>query len=332
MELTPDEAQALFEELIRDDHGPEVSENITGLVALRRVNTSQALELQQSREWPDFFYEHASPETRDRLIEQLAPKNSYLSGPLYRLAFIGDGTVVELFHEWRQSPPAWQIKSHPESSYYAEEAGWFLSKDGIRHELTFPGAVATKKTSSTRTGAQIGGRLDKQCSRCGANLVNALTLNATEPQFAFLGIGGIVHIPVCDWCVLDNDPATPTEKALTIWVHYELDGTSRIDVTGPAHHEVQPYVETMDATWTTDARPASPWHAFVGGSFAVPVIGGNPMWLQDAEYARCPDCSAPMRHLAWIPLECLASEPTEGIFYVQVCVHCQIATVLHQST
>jgi len=333
MALTDGEVVALFEELIRNDHGAEsgISLSIENLVALRNVDTSRALELQPTKNWPSWFYHTASSETRDRLIELLWHKDGRANNLLLNLAFVGDSTVVDRFHDWQQSPPDWQATLPGKPSIYAEEAGWLLTNDGARHELTFAGTVATERLDGVHAAVLIGGRLDQKCPRCEVNLVNALTFDGADPQFAFLGIEGKVQIPMCDWCVLDNHLVLDVESELSIWVHYQLDGTSRMEITGPTEFDSKGWVETMDVMWTSDVRAASPWRAFAE-SVQVPVIGGNPMWLQDAQYARCPECNRAMRHLAWIPLTCLVSDGADGIWYLQACVGCQIATTVYQQT
>lgn len=61
------------------------------------------------------------------------------------------------------------------------------------------------------------------------------------------------------------------------------------------------------------------------------ALGGVPMWIQDAEYPRCPDCRNLMSFLAQFDNSSMP-EPEEGIYYAFFCGPCRIAAVNYQQT
>ncbi|NMM91785.1 hypothetical protein B2J88_47180 [Rhodococcus sp. SRB_17] len=335
MALTADQADQRFDELFDGDRRPDAATDseLVNLVALRDLNTAAVVASAAAEYWPPFFNKDASAATRDTLLARLEQSTDTgdANQLLLALAFVGDATVVERFHAWEDTPHPWQALLHVGPRTYAHQAGWTLGGPGVRRELTFPGTVATRQASDPETGATIGGLLLELCPSCGASLVNALTLDGTNAQFDFLGLPGMLRIPACAWCSMFNDAAGSLGTGVTIWVRYPLDGTNTLDVTGTPDHDRGEYQETMNQTWSPDPVAFGPWRAQADVA-EVPIIGGQPMWLQDAEYAACPDCANTMRHLAWIPLNCLVVDGAEGIWYVQACPDCQVATVIYQQT
>jgi len=60
-------------------------------------------------------------------------------------------------------------------------------------------------------------------------------------------------------------------------------------------------------------------------------LGGGPMWLQDSQYPRCPECQQVMKFLAQFDNGPM-TPPEEGIYYSFYCPDCRIAAVNYQQT
>ncbi|HVV71161.1 MAG TPA: DUF1963 domain-containing protein, partial [Verrucomicrobiae bacterium] len=105
--------------------------------------------------------------------------------------------------------------------------------------------------------------------------------------------------------------------------------------------------EWHPATATSETAPSGTWpscecqlssSAFPPFAAANPfrlddasTLGGIPMWLQDAEYPRCPDCAKPMQFLAQF-YNLAMPKPEEGMFYSFFCRECEVAAVNYQQT
>jgi hypothetical protein len=59
------------------------------------------------------------------------------------------------------------------------------------------------------------------------------------------------------------------------------------------------------------------------------TIGGVPMWLQHADYPRCPRCAERMRFLAQHDNSAIRGE---GLYYAFYCPNCRILAVTYQQT
>ena len=71
---------------------------------------------------------------------------------------------------------------------------------------------------------------------------------------------------------------------------------------------------------------------FLGaGSEDLNTIGGFANWIQDWQYAVCPDCGRPMRYLAQIQWDTVL-ENMEGTLYIEFCPDCRVAAMIHQQT
>ena len=59
------------------------------------------------------------------------------------------------------------------------------------------------------------------------------------------------------------------------------------------------------------------------------AIGGKPQWINDAQYAECPECGKRMKHLAQLGSEHIEFD---GTIYVQICTDCHIAATCYQQS
>ncbi|MFK4791779.1 hypothetical protein [Microbacterium sp. ZW T5_56] len=339
MALTQEQAAARLAELATPHSRgrgsrtkPEWSAEAVNLAALRNLDTHAFADAPQAEEHPSFFLKDASPATRDRLLALLKDPDATAGKTLHALAFIGGDAVAARFRAWEQDPPRWREQLHVGPEVYALQADWEPATDGSQHDLTFPSAVVFRRSEASPVGDSIGGRADGRCPRCEGALINAVTIDGANPRYHAFGLTGVVSVPACPWCAMF---AGTTGDGIQDWVRYEADGSSRIELGHadvPERHDSAP---ALRATWAPAAEHASGstslWRTHADCD-EVPVLGGHPLWLQDAEYMHCPDCDRRMRHLAWIPLSCLSEEGEEGIWYVQICGEDRVAVVLFQQT
>lgn len=317
----------------------EWSAEAVNLAALRDLDTRAFADAPHAEDSPSFLLKDASPATRDRLLASLEDHPGVAAGnALHALAFIGDDAVASRFRAWEQSPPSWRERLHVGPEVYALQADWEPTADGTRRHLTFPAAVAFQPGEAPPTGGTIGGTADGRCPRCGGTLTNAVTIAGANPRYQAFELAGVVSVPVCPPCAMLTEA---NGDGAWDWVRYETDGTSRIEATSAIEPEHGDPELSLPVTWipATEYVGGSAIHSIDTGPwrthadcYEVPVVGGHPLWLQDAEYARCPDCGRRMRHLAWIPLHCLSEDGEEGIWYVQICTDDRVAVVVHQQT
>ena len=138
-----------------------------------------------------------------------------------------------------------------------------------------------------------------------------------DERLAFLDINGKIKIKYCGSCL-------PWEEF--IYCKYEENGESIVInrdggsgdfIEDEILNEVKPYVissRRVSKVYCTEWDKSS--------------IGGAPTFIDDANYAKCPECGKKMRHLAQLGEECTGS----GIIYVQICKDCQMAATLYQQS
>jgi hypothetical protein len=77
----------------------------------------------------------------------------------------------------------------------------------------------------------------------------------------------------------------------------------------------------------TDCPPFAPANVFEMDD--ATTIGGMPMWLQEADYPRCPTCAERMRFLAQHDKSAIRGE---GLYYALYCPDCRVVAVNYQQT
>lgn len=268
--------------------------------------------------YPSVLYKDAAPETRDKLIallEQDGAANA--NGYLIALAAIGDECVAESFKKWETHPPAWREALHVGPSVYALEGGWCL-EDGRRKPLVFDTCYALEQIDNCLPEERVfGGTSTDKCPHCGSSYMNMLILDGRDKRLAFLGLHGRIKIKYCDCCL-------PWEEFL--YCRYEEDGESTV-----IYHE-HGWGELCDddslnrqKVFALSAKPAAKNYC---EQFDRCAVGGAPAFVDDANYAICPDCKKRMKHLAQ-----LGSEWTDcGTEYIQICTDCKIAAVTYQQS
>ena len=91
--------------------------------------------------------------------------------------------------------------------------------------------------------------------------------------------------------------------------------------------------------------PTSPWQSALlslsprmpmqalesdGGGGSASQIGGQPNWVQDAQYPKCPDCGQSMHFLAQLDNGDFPSH--EGIHYAFLCADCRVTATHYQQS
>lgn len=314
--LTPDEAQARFDEEFGDGSAEPDGDEITDIAAIFHVNTSR-VNADTNEYWPDEYFEQAGPDVRDELIRRVEAEDGEVNSLLVRLANIGDDVVVRRFRDWTENPPRWTQNLYVPVAEYAHEANWELV-DGERRSLTFGTVLVLRRGSAAIVGPGEGA-----CPNCETTLFTAVDL----PDASAYDLPGHVRIRLCPTCVIFSSASD--EREGRSHYRFDLDGGGMLDV------ELEDDVESEAAVtvaWEVDpVAVASPWRAGTWDARA-PVIGGRPSWEQDAEYDECPDCGRTMRHLAWLPMHELTDGGTWGSVYVQVCTECRVASGSFQTT
>lgn len=304
--LIEDKDTDLYEELIRKE---DIQEPAFAEAAL-----------EQGIFRPAELYKDASPQVRDKLIALLEEEENNtlnINGILLALAAIGDEVVVETFKKWEENPPAWRRKIYAGPAEYAMEGGWCIEA-GSKKELTHDICYALQKVETCEPDHNVyGGPSEDRCPHCGSKYVDILVLGGKDPRLAFLGIEGKIKIKTCKACL-------PWEEY--IFSKYEEDGESKVINQDSGMGEL-----IEDENWDkkryfmlSKSAVAKHYCSEWEGS----AVGGVPKYVDDANYAACPECGKRMRHLAQLGEEYTGY----GNIYVQICKACKVAATLYQQS
>jgi len=298
------------------------------LLAYQDINTEKIAKAAYENKLysPYSIYRNASPDVRDGLIAELLKPDCDEAGNIQAcLAQIGDKMVQAVFIKLEESPLPWRENLYVNPSVYAEAGGWSFDESGnqtLVHETCY---ALNDNAKSSDKAVSIGEKRDEYCSVCGCQMMDILTLDGRDERLAFLGINGLLKIPICPWCCCFTDDNV---------IRYQLDGISTY--TGniaPCFKENKMRAEDIDKmtknTYVLDGEPTNAFRSH--GEFSVPTIGGMPNWIQDWIYLNCPDCGKKMTYIMSIPWDCIA-DGFEGTLYIEICIDCQVARVFHQQT
>lgn len=314
----------------------KVNEALEALKMERNVDLFEELIQQQDIKEPEFaeaaleqgifrpaaLYEGASPQVRDRLISMLEnPEISklQLNGILLALAQIGDDVVVEAFKRWEENPPAWRRKLYVGPAFYALEGGWSI-EDGRKKELIHEVSYALCRQENKDTPENVHGKpSEDRCPHCGSKYVDIMVVDGAEPRLSFLGIGGKIKVKTCKACLPYGD---------YIFCKYEEDGESKVICHEQGDGD---FIEDEDLEWGAEncfVLSEEPVAKHYCSEWEGSAIGGVPAYVNDANYAICPECGEHMKHFAQ-----LGSEYTGyGNIYVQICSKCKIAATTYQQS
>lgn len=280
---------------------------------------------------PPNLYLDAPEAVGEEIIASLggAQEQLSLNHRLLALAWTRGEAARRAFAQWLRVPPAWGPSLHVPAEDYLPSAGWTLDAAGQRRDLIatpcyrFASEVDAPADAS-EAGPEVPCRvsLAERCPACGGDLRWLFDFSQLPESFFS---GGRAEAPrrvlACLGCAL----------YCTVFTRYLPDGgaewhpateceeTDRVDL-GPA--------VTLRLLW----RPQPPFAAAEPFRIAdATSLGGVPMWVQDAEYPRCPDCRDLMAFLAQLDNSSLP-QAEEGIFYSFFCAHCRTAAVSYQQT
>jgi hypothetical protein len=231
------------------------------------------------------------------------------------LAWIGDAAVQHQFQAWRAEGVKLG-KSFVEPYRYALEAGWELTMDGQRRELTFPIAfpveLASDEAPRSSDVLKIGGKLDESCGSCGNPLSRLIELDVSDQRLVSFSMSGRIQIPVCLPCY----GVTFAEQVPKQGLRWSAASTG------------QPKAESLWLRRTSvnlGVRTSTPIEGlYTGGSW----IGGYGSWHNDAVYPNCPRCSLTMRFLARIDLNAFG---VVGLCHAFVCTDCRTSAAMCES-
>ena len=283
--------------------------------------------------YPNFLYQNADADTRDRLISLLEDYGTEdVFGALTALAAIGDETTAECFVKWEEHPRLWMKKlaSHP--MHYAKAGGWVVEQ-GERRQLYFDRCYALEKAEDKNLEENVfGGVCEDSCPSCGSRFVNELVIDGGDERLAFLGIPGKIKIKYCAACVTEMDYS---------FCRWQEDGESEFIGWEFAGKPWSPKVPP-DGSGTVCADVWSKHSRFVLSQKPVSMnyckrdersaIGGRPCFLNhpNTHYAKCPQCGKTMTHLA--QLDAAYCSLGVGVEYVQICKPCKTAAVSFMDT
>ena len=179
----------------------------------------------------------------------------------------------------------------------------------------------------------FGGLVDGECSLCGDRLHRLIELG---PIPSGLGVTKIprIELATCLSCLgWERQP-----------LFYRHDQTGRPEDIGYQVVKVQPRfpVGPLKETGAHIAVTPHRWRwqdwALSNSRENLTRLGGEPSWVQDAEYPNCPDCGETMRHLHQLDSDLPTADGDEwqwgsgGIAYVSWCDDCKVSGVLWQCT
>ncbi|WP_433750894.1 DUF1963 domain-containing protein [Paenibacillus amylolyticus] len=295
--------------------------------------------LEQEIYYPAILYKSASGEARDRLLQQVNTDDENRNHILLILAHIGDDVVVQQFRQWRQSPPSWSSELYVAPEHYTTEAGWELTKDGQRRELFItPSYSLYKVKENEETNVAISGDSlsmltpSTNCCRwCGGALTILINLDVKHP--ALKDVSWHAQRLRIQTCVICSSYGV---------VYMELDAAG--EPLWSSHNVMPVGAEEIDLDDYGKLAPDAgrqfriadaSRHGFHASEWAMEPslsqVGGHPGWVQDADYPRCPRCSARMKAVAqldWGEVE----EYGEGMYYMFICEPCQMTAVSYQQS
>ena len=282
--------------------------------------------------YPCELYYRAPKDVRDGLIAALLEtEDSHEAGHLMCcLAMQGDDRALETLLELERNPRPWHKVLYVDPSSYAQCGGWTFDQAGHRVQLNYDVCYPmVKGTAEERSPVRIGRVRKDTCPHCGGWMVDMLVLDGRDARLRFLGLDGILTAACCPNCVgfLEG----PAFNRFTLDGGVELLSSKTFD----GAEKMECYVRPEDYKALAE-------NAFVLGKTPVPLfygaacedvntVGGFANWVQDWEYAPCPQCGKPMRYLAQIQWDTIM-DGMEGTLYMEVCPDCHIVSMQHQQT
>ncbi|MVP01291.1 DUF1963 domain-containing protein [Paenibacillus lutrae] len=326
--------KAYTAELIGQGRMDQAEEILLSLACFAEVPIAEFLGdlIREQRYYPGILYRQAPAGIRDHLIREIDTDAGSRNHLLLALAWIGDETVVELFHRWRTEPPVWRGELYVAPELYAHEAGWELTEDGQRRDLFYKTSYPFEQGASAPDDAAVLLTESGQgCPWCERPLAVLFDLNLAHPSLEFLRIRGErLKIAACLSCNCYGYMYTDVETDGTFTWSAHNGKPAGVGETGEGGDICG---SSAPRSLRLSAEPRGPYYAAVWTlePAASSQVGGHPAWIQDAEYPDCPECSRAMKFIAQMNGEDV-EEYGEGIYYGFLCQPCRIAAVHYQQT
>jgi hypothetical protein len=180
---------------------------------------------------------------------------------------------------------------------------------------------------------KFGGLGEGQCSACAGRLHRLIVL---DPVPIGLGISGLgrIELATCLSCLgWERSP---------LFFRHDSDGRAdAIGTEGPnlvPQFPVGPLREAEVRLASTPDRWRRQDWALSNSRENLNRVGGEPCWVQDAEYPDCPVCGSVMSHLMQLDSDLITAEGGEwlwgsgGIGYVSWCDRCKVSGHIWQCT
>lgn len=180
---------------------------------------------------------------------------------------------------------------------------------------------------------RFGGYGDGTCAHCGGqshNLMTSRRFPALEDVFE----GGSLNVETCLSCL--------GWEAEIIYCEHNDDGFCRMlnrrGKTGEPQFPAVPLAECVARLVPTPIRWQFQDWALSNSRENLNRFGGEPCWIQNADYPNCPRCETTMRFLAQLDSDLPTSDGGEwlwgsgGICYMFWCFECRISAALWQCT
>ena len=268
-------------------------------------------------------FHRAPTDVRDRLLERVEDDAENRNCILQCLAWIGDDVVVERFAHWRNSPPPWRSSLYIEPEEYAHEAGWELTAEDQRRNLSFPQCfhLEMKSTGSCEALRVVDERNDT-CPNCALPLTNLFDVDLKATG---LSDNGSFRVVTCDCCTAYS----------TIFGYMDSKGNAHLSAKNIPPAWLPDDVSEWRRLPVNSMRQGNLRSPLFAADPFLPVsfsqLGGYPTWIQDAEYPLCPQCSHTMMFLAQLDYADI-EQYGEGIIYAFICPECRTTATSYQQS
>ncbi|HLZ56280.1 MAG TPA: hypothetical protein VKR06_04965 [Ktedonosporobacter sp.] len=252
---------------------------------------------------------------------------------LMAVAWIGDETVQAQFSAWRLSPPNWRTELFLAPEDYSREAGWELTEEGKRRDLSFSTCyelISAKQAASLPMRLMEQTTHEERCPWCQRLLQRLLDLDLGDPRCRWISAEGErLCLVICARCSF----------YATVYLDITLTGkVSWSDLNGEMPTLLYQIPDDGDEVeFPEPLVPGSmrrtPFEAvgrFLLDEKGVSQLGGHPEWLQDVIYPQCPACQQTMPCLGQVAFE--DWNDGKGIFYLFLCLPCRKAATQYQQT
>ncbi|WP_336245822.1 DUF1963 domain-containing protein [Paenibacillus apiarius] len=298
--LTAEEAGRMLKyalELLAAGDESEADHILLSLVCYWNDNIAEALPelIERGMYHSSILFKDASPDIRDRLLQQVEWDDDNRNHLLLILSWIGDSVVVGQFREWRLHPPKWAGQLFVGPEVYALEGGWELTSNGEKRKLIHDLSYAIRPTGEQQNGAVEASAAhflktnDSNCPWCEGKLTVLMEADTSHPSLAYLNLPmERLQVLTCERCGSYSTIYMELDhQGVPAWSQFNhkpdyLPSSDYEDIS----------VETVPRL-TLSSKPHSPYYA---AEWALTQqdsqIGGHPSWVQDADYPLCPCCAS----------------------------------------